>query len=120
MLFLKLKKEKSGETGNLAFTRFHKNYKSKQLTDWMIIESEDNKELSSSDLKKNAKIVYEAPVFLTDEGKEVSISHLFYVKLRNEVDVEMLEKIANKNNIDDKTVKSITNFKWVKQDIDNG
>lgn len=46
------------------------------------------------------EILYEAPFFKTENGVEVGLSHLFYVKLKNESDVSKLNKLADANTVD--------------------
>jgi subtilisin family serine protease len=61
---------------------------------WAIIE---NKELAANPLDKAPvaeKVVYKAPFFKTKNGNEVGLSHLFYVKLRNQADRPKLDALA--------------------------
>ncbi|RRD88055.1 peptidase S8 [Bacteroides heparinolyticus] len=55
---------------------------------------------TSESLLKNSEILYEAPYFTTGDGYELGLSHLLYVKLKSEKDVEQLTKMANKFNVE--------------------
>ncbi|MDD4438106.1 MAG: S8 family serine peptidase [Tissierellia bacterium] len=59
---------------------------------WTIVETD-------SSLSNNPLILYEAPFFLTSHSNEVGLSHLFYVKLKNHMDIDTLEKMAESNNV---------------------
>lgn len=58
---------------------------------WMILEATGQLTSDSSE------ILYEAPFFTTTGGDEVGLSHLFYVKLKAENDLEILKKLADEN-----------------------
>lgn len=45
-------------------------------------------------------ISYHAPYFYSETGKEVGLSHLFYVKLHDAEDIEQLEELAKKHQIE--------------------
>ena len=57
---------------------------------WTTISSQDR-------LSNEPDILYEAPYFLSEDGKELGLSHLFYVKLKSEEDLPLLEKTAESN-----------------------
>lgn len=58
---------------------------------WAFVNSSINKaKILSSD------IIYAAPSFLAN-GQEIGLSQYFYVKLKQEKDIEMLESLAKKN-----------------------
>ena len=60
---------------------------------WASIET-------SESLMKYSEILYEAPYFITEDGYELGISHLFYVKLNAKEDVEELTKMAADFNVE--------------------
>lgn len=45
-------------------------------------------------------IVYVGRYFTNSDGKEVGLSHLFYVKLKKESDLQKLEKLAESHNVE--------------------
>ena len=55
---------------------------------------------TSESLLKYSEVLYEAPYFITEDGYELGLSHLLYVKLKSEKDVEQLTKMANKFNVE--------------------
>ncbi|MDO9553744.1 S8 family serine peptidase [Rhodonellum sp.] len=61
---------------------------------WGLVNQSVNK-----DKIQSAKIIYTAPFFLGN-GKEVGLSQYFYVKLKNEKDFEILESLANQNQVE--------------------
>lgn len=44
-------------------------------------------------------IIYDAPYFVAEDGTELGLSHLFYVKLFKEKDVDVLTNLALDNNV---------------------
>jgi hypothetical protein len=64
---------------------------------WEIIEN-IGKESSLPPKLKEQKF-YSTPFFKTQQGEEVGLSHLFYVKLFKKSDTETLEKMAIENNV---------------------
>ncbi len=64
---------------------------------WEIIENIGGESTLPSKLKKQK--FYSAPFFTTQEGEEVGLSHLFYVKLLKKSDIETLEKMAIENSV---------------------
>ncbi len=63
---------------------------------WMIIE---DSLLMTIDLKKNDEIVYESCCYCTEENVELAMTNLFYVKLFDKSDIELLEIMTNKHNV---------------------
>ncbi|MFD2035735.1 hypothetical protein ACFSKL_13105 [Belliella marina] len=58
---------------------------------WAFVNSSiDKAKVPSSD------IIYVAPLFLVN-GKEIGLSHYFYVKLKQEKDIEVLKLLAKEN-----------------------
>ncbi|MDR1499176.1 MAG: S8 family serine peptidase [Rickettsiales bacterium] len=55
---------------------------------------------TSESLIKNENIIYEAPYFLSTDGIELGLSHLFYVKLKNEKDINKLTKLSQLNKVE--------------------
>ncbi len=47
---------------------------------------------------QSSEVVYTAPFFIAN-GKEVGLSHFFYVKLREQADYVILEKLALENSV---------------------
>lgn len=47
-----------------------------------------------------ANLVYSAPFFMTENGNEIGLSNLFYVKLKNTSDIDKLEQLAAANHVD--------------------
>lgn len=64
---------------------------------WAVVE---NKNISNSNFTGKKEISYEAPYYKIPEGKEVGVSHLFYVKLLHENDITKLENLAASNGIE--------------------
>jgi len=69
-----------------------------------ILESKDINEITGGKSRVNNKllsatdsvdIIYKAPCFVNDKGKELAISQYLYVKIKEESDVELLKKFAN-------------------------
>jgi len=61
---------------------------------WAFVYSSINKaKVQSSD------IIYAAPSFLVN-GKEIGLSQYFYVKLKQEKDIEILESLAKENQVE--------------------
>ncbi|MGK7899359.1 MAG: S8 family serine peptidase, partial [Xenococcus sp. (in: cyanobacteria)] len=68
--------------------------------EWAII---DNRNLEVRPLQQSLlaeHLLYQAPFFLTENGEEVGVSHLFYVKLKNEEDVTALQVLAQEYKVD--------------------
>lgn len=53
---------------------------------WAIVSSSDA-------LSHNDNVLYRGPVFLTEDKKEIALSHLFYVKLKKRSDVTKLKSL---------------------------
>ncbi|VBB45754.1 putative Subtilisin [uncultured Paludibacter sp.] len=65
-------------------------------TKWAIIE--DNSNVSSkANLMNNKSVKYETSFYLTSKKVEVGLSNLFYVKLKDTNDINLLEKMALEN-----------------------
>ena len=64
---------------------------------WAVVESQN---IGNVVLTAKNEIIYENPFYYTLEEKEVGISHLFYVKLFKDDDVENLEVLAQQNNVE--------------------
>ena len=60
---------------------------------WMIVEKRDMQ-------KSIPEIIYDGPCFISKEGKELTLSHLFYVKLKNTGDLSQLQKTASVNKVE--------------------
>ena len=61
---------------------------------WTFVQAE------RGELNLNAPIIsYHAPFFYSQTGKEVGLSHLFYVKLHEEDDVDLLETMASEHGV---------------------
>jgi len=52
----------------------------------------------SKEIVQSSNIIYAAPHFRVN-GKEISISQFFYVKLKEDQDIEQLESLAKENNV---------------------
>lgn len=67
---------------------------------WAIIDNNDisAKPLTSPEIAKN--VLYKAPFFLTKDKKQVGMSHLVYVKLKDPADKSKLELLAKKLKIE--------------------
>jgi hypothetical protein len=55
---------------------------------------------SEESLKNVPGIIYSAPYLTTEKGDEVGLSNLFYVKLKEEGDLNKLEALAEENKVD--------------------
>lgn len=64
---------------------------------WAVVE---NQNIGNVKLAANKNVIYEAPFYNTSEKKEAGLSHLFYVKLLKADDVNKLEELAVKNNVE--------------------
>jgi subtilisin family serine protease len=68
-------------------------------TKWAIVEQEEFKPLPLKDGPIGQKVLYEAPFYKTPGGEEVGLSHLFYVKLKQEGDQPHLEALAREHRV---------------------
>jgi hypothetical protein len=64
---------------------------------WEIIENID--EEGSLPTKMKEQKFYSTPFFKTQNGEEIGLSHLFYVKLFEESDIDILQKMAIENSV---------------------
>lgn len=64
---------------------------------WAIVEDVD---IQNNDLTNHPLIHSEIPVYITNDNKELVITHLVYVKLIDSTDFQLLENIAANNNIE--------------------
>jgi subtilisin family serine protease len=64
---------------------------------WAVIESSN---IADYTLTDNEYILYEAPFYITANGIEVGVSHLFYVRLHDEIDIVKLEQLAKQNKVE--------------------
>ncbi len=55
--------------------------------------------LSNVNVVQNLNVLYESPFYYSENGLEIGISHLFYVKLFDEDDLLILEELANEHNV---------------------
>lgn len=60
---------------------------------WGFVDRSLSKEIAQS-----SEIIYAAPYFRVN-GKEIGLSQFFYVKLKQEEDIEQLEKLAKENKV---------------------
>jgi hypothetical protein len=66
---------------------------SSELLKWAVIET-------SLSFASSPNILYEAPYFLTENGDELGLSHLFYVRLRDKEDLAKLTELASSNKVE--------------------
>lgn len=64
---------------------------------WAIVEDAD---IENIVLTNHNLILSECPVYITANNEELVISHLFYVNLNNSTDFQLLENLAQQNNIE--------------------
>ncbi len=69
----------------------------KESLKWGIIENVQTQKIN---LYQNQNILYCSPVYETSGGKEIGISHLFYVKLKSEADEDKLIDFASKYKVE--------------------
>jgi subtilisin family serine protease len=61
---------------------------------WTTVEGE-----AIPDLTREEFVLYQAPYFLTKDGKEAGLSNLFYLKLNKAEDLNILENMAKENGV---------------------
>ena len=66
---------------------------------WAIVDNIAVNTSAFSQEEMKSKVVYQAPFFTTPKGKPVGMSHLVYVKLKEESDREKLQKLADANKV---------------------
>ena len=82
------------KTVNLTYVKGLSNVVNDKDLKWCVINNDNT---IISDLAKQSDIKYSAPFFETiDNGKEIGISHLFYVKLKTIEDKYLLFDMASK------------------------
>lgn len=62
-------------------------------TKWAIIEARENN-------ASNPGILYQTPSFISENGEEMFLGHLFYVKLKSPDDLAQLESLAESENVE--------------------
>ena len=75
-----------------AGLKLHNNYKEKDYK--YMIDSENN---NSKPINSN---IYHSYFYSAEDGVVVGLSHFFYVKLKNDTDLTLLEKLAFENSIE--------------------
>ena len=70
------------------------NLKNENTQYWTMIYLPDN--ISKYD---DSEIIYSSPSFITQKGSLVGLSHLFYVKLKSNIDEKLLEDLAEKYHV---------------------
>ena len=73
----------------------HKHQDMEENSSYWTVVSTEGKSIDYS--SKN--ISYHSPFFYSNSGKELGLSHLFYVKLRKEEDIILLEGLAEVNKV---------------------
>ena len=68
-----------------------------KIENWATINGNFNVDKNFNDL---TQIKYESSFYTTKNGSEAGLSHLFYVKLKNEEDLSVLEKLAVENTVE--------------------
>jgi len=72
-------------------------YNAKQIQyNWAILKKST---IDALDFKTKVNILYNAPYFISKEGHEFGISHLFYVKLKSADDFDILKQYAADSNV---------------------
>lgn len=59
---------------------------------WTILNAKEKSNIDDD-------VVYSSPFYLTPEGEEVGVSHLFYVKLKSKQDFAILDSLSTKYNV---------------------
>ncbi len=67
-----------------------------KIKEWIVIQTEDKE---AQPIKDNEEVLYESSFYCTNDGDTIGVSHLFYVKLKSEKDIDKLKQIAVDNNI---------------------
>ena len=85
--------------GELTILNGLENTPTNKITEdnWAIIE---NVGIGNTTLTTNNLILSESPVYFTSNNEELVISHLFYVKLNSPSDFQILENLAQQNNVE--------------------
>jgi len=78
---------------NKVRNSFSNNKENKNDGNWAVVKG-------SSNLKENDWVTYSAPFYYTDDQTEVGLSHLFYVKLKKEQDLAILNELAKTKNVE--------------------
>lgn len=78
---------------NKVRNSFSNNKENKNDGNWAVVKG-------SSNLKENDWVTYSAPFYYTDDQIEVGLSHLFYVKLKKEQDLAILNELAKTKNVE--------------------
>lgn len=87
----KLKKE------NTVITLNAYNKKSNQQSlSWAIIKTTNKSDITIIDLDE---IIYDAPFFSNSQNEDIGLSHLFYVKLNQKKDLNILDELSLKHNV---------------------
>jgi subtilisin family serine protease len=68
--------------------------------EWAVIVSESNQISDSIALRLSPKVLYASTFFSTKSGEEAGLSNLFYVRLYKAEDIDKLEYLASKNNVE--------------------
>lgn len=109
-IVLRGKKElqKAAAAGSLRNYKFHDvnmvkyaetnsgTHPEKEELSWTIVD------LSQGQVKRSVtanNIYYSSPLYTTESGSEIGISHLFYVKMADESQISKIEELASKYNV---------------------
>lgn len=71
--------------------------KKNESQNWAMLSSSLT---SEKKLTEQDQIVYESNFYKTEQEVEAGLSHLFYVKLKNPTDANILEQLASENNVE--------------------
>lgn len=101
--------QKAATTGRLRNSKFHDVCMAKMNSAKSNLETHSEEELSwaivdlsQSQVKQSVtanNIYYSSPLYTTESGSEIGISHLFYVKMADESQISKVEELASKYNV---------------------
>lgn len=90
----KSKIDKFDEVKISATTKSFKKKKKKDYT-WAVVSSHDK-----SDVADNEIALYSSSFYLSKDNKDIGLSHLFYVKVKQLKDTTLLMLLASENNVE--------------------
>ncbi len=82
-------------TDTYKYKAYNKN-KLLEAKPWVVIAGEGLNQLESLE---GDEVLYESHFYKMENGEEIGLSHLFYVKLNNEKDITELELMAETNHM---------------------
>jgi hypothetical protein len=78
----------------------HNNGIRNEMLYWSVLEKDRDGFTDSQIQQLSNQVLYVSPFFRTQNGEEVGLSHIFYVKLKKAEDIEILEEFEKENNVE--------------------